>query len=199
MVKKKYNYRFVLPKGKKLYSLVVLKKRNKQRVVLNDISNFYTIGNHLVYRKYHDNMWYMRVQTEKTEICLGYAQSRVAYFSYKDNRKEIISFFNQRGTFVTQSYSFTGLGYFGGEQVLICCREDDYYDVFVIKSRLSYDMKDCHLEELIPDENVTICYNDNCHCVQRVKYDIRKKCWKDAKVKESWWEKFMNWLEEALP
>ena len=198
MVKRKYNYRFVLPKGKKLYSLVIVKKKNKRQVVVNDVFRFYTIGDYLVYRKYNDSMWYIRQQNVKTETLLGHAQSRVAYFSYKDNRKEFISFFNQHGAFVTKNYLYADLGYFEGKQVLICCKEDGYYDVFVIKSRVSYDLNECHLEEFIPDEKITICCYRNCFA-KYVKYDKRKKCWKDAKAKESWFEKLMNWLEEALP
>jgi len=198
MVKKKYNYRFVLPKGKKLYSLVVVKKKNKRQVLVNDVCRFYTVGDYLVYRKYNDSKWYIRQQNVKTETLLGHAQSRVAYFSYRDERKDVISFFNQHGAFVTRSYLYTDLGYFEGKYVLVCCKKDDYYDVFVIKSRVSYDLKDYHLEEFIPNDNITICYNGNCF-VKQMKYDKSKKCWKDATVKESWFEKFINWLEKALP
>jgi len=193
MVKKKYNYRFVY-KDKKLYSLVVIKKRNKHQVLVNNVRNFYIIGDYLVYRKYNDSKWYMREQSSKTETLLGYAQSRVAYFSYKEDRRCIISFFNQHGDFVTKCYLDTELGYSEGRHLLVCYRNDGYYDVFVIKSRVSYELRDCHLEELNPDENVVVRYN-----FQYIKYNKRKKCWKYVKAKESWFEKFMNWLEEALP
>lgn len=196
MAKEKYNYRFVLNKDSRLYSLVVVKRRSKRQVLVRGISNFYTIGNYIIYRKWYEDIGYMRKKNGKTEICLGHAQSICAYFSYKDNGRTIVNFFNQHGIFVSKSYYLTGLADFEGKKLFIGYQDDGYCDVYVIKSGASYDLKDCHLEEFIPDENITI--RDSCYSFQSVRYDKKKKCWRDAEVGDSWLEKFMNWLVRAL-
>ena len=86
---------------------------------------------------------------------------------------------------------------FEGKKLFIGYQNDGYCDVYVIKSDVFYDLKNCHLEEFIPDENITIrgsCYS----FLQYVRYDKKKRCWRDAETCDGWLEKIVNWLVKAL-
>lgn len=85
---------------------------------------------------------------------------------------------------------------FEGKKLFIGYQNNGYCGVYVIKSDVFYDLKNCHLEEFIPDENITI--RDNSHYSQYVKYDKKKRCWRDVDAIDSWFGKIMNWLVKAL-
>ncbi len=204
MKRRKYNYRFVCRNskyGRKLYRLELIGKK-RVNTLEKYISNYFSIGDYVVYRKYNDGLWYARNRNDNKEIFLGYYWDNKGCFGdkysfYAHNKSDNVRFFNSKGDFFQKNYRFVG---------------ESRYSVFNQYSFLGYNNDgtcDVFMVILIGAKNNIPCLDKYCggydfllkdaqHNIM-LRYVAEKQSWEIVDEKEySWYQKIWRTIMKAL-